>query len=297
MSAQGSPLIINPNVYLNYLDPDEASDYELNRNIVLVALGALIWDILSSVPDDYRPTALAMVILNILQKTGPVSNCTLNAMMLAGFQVISSAAASFLFLKRVHAVYYGGTIIRYVFSFLWVIGVGTSCAVFSTTLRDFREIANTKHCVRYQGWTGLSISFADPVLFDTVAYFAIVHKILSTHRKGQKKDWRTFCCGNGLPHFSRAVFQGGQQYYLITTGANMMRFVFSAMPSASPTLQVMMSTPAVALTSAMACRVHRNLLIEALDEALTDPSELTRPVFANARIVNASLSLEVKSDE
>ncbi|KAI6132886.1 hypothetical protein EV401DRAFT_2205049 [Pisolithus croceorrhizus] len=314
MSAQGSSPIINPDVYLNYLSPDAASNYELNRNISLVTLGALIWDMLSSIPNDYRlirtgrpsvvlfayflarPSVLAMVILAVLQKTGPVSKCTLVALILVAFQVISSAAASFLFLKRIHAVYYGGKIIRHIFSFLWIVGVGTSCAVFSSTLHDYREIANTKHCVRQEGWTALSIAFMDPVLFDTLVYFAIVYKILSAHRKGQKKDRRIFCCGSGLPHFSRAVFQGGQQYYLITTGANLMRFVFSAMPSASPTLQVMFSTPAVTLTSIMACRVHRNLLIGDLDEACMGNGKLAKPVLANGRIVNVSLPPETKSD-
>lgn len=314
MSAQGSPVIVNPDVYLNYLSADVASTYELNRNISLVTLGALIWDMLSSIPDDYRlirtgrlsvvlfayflarPTVLVMVILAVLQKTGPVSNCTLVAMMTVTFQVISSAAASFLFLKRIHAVYHGSKIVRHIFSLLWVIGVGTSCAVFSSTLHDYREIANTKHCVRQSGWSALSIAFMDPVLFDTFVYFAIVYKVLSTHRMGQKKDWRIFCCGNGLPHFSRAVFQGGQQYYLITTGANVMRFVFSADPSASPTLQVLLSTPAVALTSVMACRVHRNLLIQDLEEACIGNRELARPVLANGRMVNVSLPSQAKSD-
>ncbi|KAI6040721.1 hypothetical protein EDC04DRAFT_1411564 [Pisolithus marmoratus] len=315
MSAQGSPLIINPNVYLNYLSPDEASNYELNRNVTLVSLGALIWDILSSIPDDYRlvrtgrpsvvlfayflarPSVLAVVILAILLKTGPVSNCTLVALLLVAFRTVSSAAASFLFLKRIHAIYYGSKIIQYVFSFLWVVGVGTSCALFSSTLRDYSEIANTKHCVRVEGWSALSIAFIGPVLFDTLVYFAIMYKILSTHRKGQKNHWRTLCCGNGLPHLSRAVFQGGQQYYLITTGTNMTQFVFSAIPSASPLFQVMLSAPAVVLTSVMACRVHRNLLIEALDKTHMDSRELTKLVFANGQVVNVSLPPpEVKSD-
>lgn len=49
-----SPPILNPDVYLNYLIPSIASQYELNRNMTLATLGALIWDILSSIPSDYR---------------------------------------------------------------------------------------------------------------------------------------------------------------------------------------------------------------------------------------------------
>lgn len=44
----------NPDVYLNHLIPSIASQYELNRNMILATLGALIWDILSSIPSDYR---------------------------------------------------------------------------------------------------------------------------------------------------------------------------------------------------------------------------------------------------
>ncbi|KAI6099951.1 hypothetical protein EDD16DRAFT_1657281 [Pisolithus croceorrhizus] len=49
-----SPPILNPNVYLNYLLPSIASEYELDRNVNLATAKALIWDILSSIPNDYR---------------------------------------------------------------------------------------------------------------------------------------------------------------------------------------------------------------------------------------------------
>lgn len=53
-AAMSSPPILNPDVYLNYLLPSVASEYELNRNVNLATLGALIWDILSSIPSDCR---------------------------------------------------------------------------------------------------------------------------------------------------------------------------------------------------------------------------------------------------
>lgn len=39
MSAQESPPIINPNVYLNYLSTGEATIYEVGRGINLATLG------------------------------------------------------------------------------------------------------------------------------------------------------------------------------------------------------------------------------------------------------------------
>ncbi|KAG6327582.1 hypothetical protein ID866_11506 [Astraeus odoratus] len=77
--------IANPDVYLNYLGPSVANDYELVRNFDLVTFGALVWDILSSMPEDYRlihtrkfsvtllayfvtrPTNLVETVLAILQ--------------------------------------------------------------------------------------------------------------------------------------------------------------------------------------------------------------------------------------
>ena len=39
MSSEASSPIINPVVYLNYLSPGVASEFELNRNVTLVTLG------------------------------------------------------------------------------------------------------------------------------------------------------------------------------------------------------------------------------------------------------------------
>ncbi|KAI6128858.1 hypothetical protein EDD16DRAFT_23485 [Pisolithus croceorrhizus] len=310
MSAQQSPSIINPSVYLNYLSKEEATIYEVGRNINLATLGALIWDILSGLPDERkliqggrgstvlfayflaRPSALAMVILTVLEQTGPVSNCGLIAVISATFQIISSATASYLFLRRVHAVYFDSKNVQHAFSLLWSVGICASCLLLYDAIHNYNEIADTKHCIRQQYWAPLPVAFWIPVLFDCVVYCAIMYKILSSHRTGQKKGWRSyFCHPKELPHFSRAVFEGGQQYYLITDGINTNRFIFSTNSSILPSYQVMLSAATVALTSAMACRVYRNLLIEALDEVHINNRELTKPVFADGHVVNVSLSL------
>ncbi|KAL4081313.1 hypothetical protein V8B97DRAFT_1862800 [Scleroderma yunnanense] len=284
LMTQESPSILNPVIYLNYLSPSIASDYETSRDLGLATLGALFWDILSSIPEDCklictgrvssmllayflaRLSSLIMVVLAILQKTGPVSNCLLIGVLLVGCQVISSATVSYLFLKHVHIVYYSSKIGRHIFSFLWIVGVGTSCLVFCGVLHDISEIADTKHCVLHSIWSALFIPFLDPVLFDILVYFAITYKILTTHQMGKKKGWKYYCYGTALPHLSWAVWQEGQQDYLITTGINMSWFVFSLVPSISPMTQVFLSDPAVSLTSVMACQVYQNLIIESLHD-------------------------------
>ncbi|KAI6145346.1 hypothetical protein BKA82DRAFT_129866 [Pisolithus tinctorius] len=300
-----SPPILNPDVYLNYLIPSIASQYELNRNMTLATLGALIWDILSSIPSDYRlmqmgrasvvlfayfvarPASMVMVLLAILLFTGPVLHCGAVALGVATCQVVSSAAASYLFLKRVHAVYFGNKVLQHIFNFLWLVGVGTSCAVFAGVYYSSLEIADTKHCIRRRGSSALEIAFMDPVLFDTLVYFAITHKILITHTT--RGGWRAlFRGGRVLPHFSRAVLQGGQQYYLITIGITLTRFALSLSP-ASPTLQVILSSPAVSLTSVMACRVHRNLIIQSMDNGGGSGMERKIPGFSDTQVVDIPL--------
>jgi hypothetical protein len=70
MANSSSTVFLNPNTYLNYLSPKEATEYEATRNILLVILGvssflhmffpcstlqkASIWDLLASIPDDLQ---------------------------------------------------------------------------------------------------------------------------------------------------------------------------------------------------------------------------------------------------
>ncbi|KAG6327583.1 hypothetical protein ID866_11507, partial [Astraeus odoratus] len=71
-------------------------------------------------------------------------------------------------------------IVKHTFSFLWLVGVGTSCAVFPATIEYYNEIADTKHCIRMKSSSTLSVAFMDPILFDTLVYIAITWKILTT---------------------------------------------------------------------------------------------------------------------
>ena len=72
----------------------------------------------------------------------------------------------------------------------------------------------------------------------------------------------------------------------ITTTINIARFACSLVPTLSPTFQVILANPAVLLTGAMACRVHRNLVIEALNDSDGKDGSLTAPKFAGGRVVS-----------
>ncbi|KAF9233842.1 hypothetical protein BU15DRAFT_79700 [Melanogaster broomeanus] len=313
--------ILNPNVYLNYLQPTIASEYEVTRNVNLATLGALIWDILSTLPEDWRiartskPTpvlfayfparisALVVVLLSVFEKTGPITQCGVLALNLCVFWVVTSAASSYLFLKRVHAVFIHDRIVCHFFTFLWLAAFGGSLVVLPGPLHDYYEIANTKHCINHNIEDYVSIAFIGPVIFDALVFLAITYKILTFHNPSKPRSWKEFCYGEALPRLSRAVLQGGQQYYMITTSINMLRSVFALLPSSSPVLQLTFSIPAVALTSAMACRVFRNLKLKSLQEieigafAMMEfmhrgPADVHLPNSSGANVIAGSGSVE-----
>ncbi|KAF9231812.1 hypothetical protein BU15DRAFT_81963 [Melanogaster broomeanus] len=318
-----SDQIFNPIVYLNYLDPAVANEYEVSRNIRLATLGALTWDILSTLPEDWqiartsKPTpvlfayfsaricAFVEVLLAVLMMTGPITQCGILVMVLCVFWVIAYAAGSYLFLKRVHAVFLQDRIVRHFFSFLWCAGFGASFVSLIDPLHDYYEIADTKHCISRGVPDYASAAFIVPGLFDALVFLAVTYKILVSYRVSTPRTWKAFLRGEALPRLSRAILQGGQQYYMyrslyqiitqclipnrITAGVNVTRAVVTLLPSASPVLQKIFSPPAVALSSIMACRVFRNLRLAAVRQREIGALDTMRSVHRGSASANVHL--------
>lgn len=137
-------------------------------------------------------------------------------LILAVFWIFASGSSSYLFLTRVRAVFFKERLVRHAFTVFWVAGIGASMVVLPGSLHDYYQIANTKHCINVKIKSYVSAAFIVPVLFDAFVFFAISYKILMFHRTNLKKPtgWKPFCCGEALPHLSKAVLQGGQQYYM-----------------------------------------------------------------------------------
>jgi len=275
--------VLNPNIYLNYLPPGAADKYEVSRNVYLAILGALLWDMLSSLPEDWRliqtskplPVlfayfsaricALVAALLSVLVKTGPITNCGVLSLNERVFWVLATASSSYLFLKRVHAVFLQDRIVCHIFTLLWLATFGASLVVLPGPLNDYSELANTKHCVAHEMKSYVSTAFVVPVIFDALVFLAITYKIHMIHGTSKPRSWKALVCGDALPRLSRAVLQGGQQYYLITTAFNLARPFLAFFPASNPVLKMTASTvPSMALTSVMACRLFRNLRLEPL---------------------------------
>lgn len=132
------------------------------------------------------------------------------------FWVLASASSSYLFLKRVHAVLFQHRRVCHAFTVLWIAGLGASTLVLPGPLHDYYQIANTKHCMNVKIKGYVSAAFIVPVVFDVLVSFAISYKILMFHQMAKPTSWRAFCCfrTGALPRLSRAILEGGQQYYM-----------------------------------------------------------------------------------
>ncbi|KAH7931070.1 hypothetical protein BV22DRAFT_1027828 [Leucogyrophana mollusca] len=288
MSAQILTGIENPGVYLNYLPPAIADQYEVSRNVYIATLGALLWDILSSLPQDIRlirisrPTpiifayilsraaALGYVFQSVIAKTGPVDHCGALELAICLCWIVTSATSSFLFLKRVQAVFPHQKTVFYVFSFLWVANVGVSTV--APIGSHAGPLADTKHCINTGEAHYVAAAVIMQLVFDSLVFLAVSYKIASSRLSQEERtSWRTLVSGKSLPRLSKAVLQGGQQYYLITVGANIAITVLLMTPSVPPVYQATFTIPDIALTSSMACRVFRNLKLNGYD--LTESHE------------------------
>ncbi|THU97994.1 hypothetical protein K435DRAFT_753384 [Dendrothele bispora CBS 962.96] len=265
----------NPNVYLAHLPPTTASQFEVSRNIYIGTLGALIWDMLFSLPEEIylirhfnpnmiayissRITALLYVLLSVIAKTTPGPDCVKLEHTITSCWVIAISSSSFLFLRRVLAVYQDSKLIRYSFMFLWVANVGVS--ILTPVGSRAGPLANTGYCINggiehYVG--GATIM---PLIFDSLVFLFVSYRILTTHGPGEEEwTWSSlFSSGKALPRLSRAMLRGGQQYYLVTVGVNILITVLITTPSVPPIYEATFTIPDIALTSSMACRVYRNL--------------------------------------
>jgi hypothetical protein len=127
--------------------------------------------------------------------------------------MLSIWSSSFLFLRRMEAVYPNNKWIKYFFSALWFINGGIEI----TVVLGVRAVhaPGTLYCIDAQPEPYVLGGGLAPVVFDTLVFLAISYKIMATHSTlDAKVSLRTLISGKALPRLSRAILQGGQQYYL-----------------------------------------------------------------------------------
>ncbi|EKM77798.1 hypothetical protein AGABI1DRAFT_130070 [Agaricus bisporus var. burnettii JB137-S8] len=285
----------NIDTYLNHLPPAAAEHFEVARNVLIVVLGvrpshlhlrptlksassqAAMWDIFLYIPDDIgilrqnriRPVlicfattrffATIFIFLSIISRTLYIDDCNGAWSRAAGVScTLAHLTASFIFLQRLWAVYALHRLVKIVFFVLWLGANG----LMTTSIYGarFGHIPGTGYCTYLEVHPYVSAAGFMLASFDTAVFVAISYKISISHGGGRIGiNWDTIVSGRALPRLSRAVLQGGQQYFLITICLSIPIAILIVIPVIPPTYQAMLSFPFTNLVASMACRIFRNL--------------------------------------
>ncbi|EKM82278.1 hypothetical protein AGABI1DRAFT_124762 [Agaricus bisporus var. burnettii JB137-S8] len=265
----------NPDTYLNHLSPQEAFEYETGRNFLLVLLGATIWDILATLPDDIkvlrrchlrisifcfifsRGFALARVMIDVICRIMPIHN--IHALVISSTTLcgMSIGCSSYLFLQRVRAVYADCPRVQQFFTFFWIAYLGTNS--------DIQPL--------------MFFAIATSIAYDSSVFLAISYKIGLAHIViDREMGWRRFITGKALPRLSQAVLRGGQQYFLLALLVLYPGGIVLYVPFTPPILKSILTVFFAPLMASMSCRIYRD--IKLFERDVATPYPISEIVFA-----------------
>ncbi|XP_006455021.1 hypothetical protein AGABI2DRAFT_209270 [Agaricus bisporus var. bisporus H97] len=276
MMPTSDAIFSNPDSYLNHLSPQEAFEYETTRNVVLILLGATIWDLLATLSDDIkvlkrsrfrtatfcfifsRVFALVYVLSNVIRRTTPVRNLyatTLSSIILCGMSI---GCSSYLFLQRVRAVYTDRPRVQQCFTIFWMAYLASE-SIIGFSIKPV-YIPNTRHFKEAGIQPLISLSVFVAIAYDSAVFLAISYKIGIAHVvMDREMGWKSFISGKALPRLSQAVLRGGQQYYLFIFLLLFPSGIALYIPSTPPMYKSMLTVFFAPLMASMSCRVYRGI--------------------------------------
>lgn len=245
----------------------------------------------------------------------PLPDCQAITIGVACSSMVATGTSSFLFLLRVQAVYSHSKLVKYAFCVLWLVQIGVSVLLplgvsdfltlnpfipiweklsdFALTQASAGPLYDTGYCINTGVKKFVIAAAFMPPFFDTLVFGFISYHLVTKHvNRSDHFHWRTFFSGKALPRLSKALLQGGQQYYLLSTiysgfkGIKLLTVVSTTRLATGPNVAIIVlgasSVPkiiriipiipgiAIALTSAMACNVQRNLSTEGRQGTVTE---------------------------
>ena len=137
--------------------------------------------------------------------------------------VLASTSTAMLFFLRVRALYWDNFAVKGFFTLLWLSVVGGAVtvpvALSASGRRLVHYVPGESYCLdtgTYPGYAGLSMIM--PAIYDTLVFLAISYRLFPSYTINRNVAWieriKLFFTGHDLPGLSKALLQGGQQYYL-----------------------------------------------------------------------------------
>lgn len=144
----------------------------------------------------------------------PIANCDAMRIAMGLVCPLAMASTSFLFLRRLQAVYADSRLVRWIFCFLWLATTANTITVVVGVHAE--RIEGTGYCAVYDIKSYAAVAEFCPAVFNTFIFFAITYRLTSSHgtHESRTSNWSKLITGKTLPRLSRALLQGGQEYYL-----------------------------------------------------------------------------------
>ncbi|PPQ64130.1 hypothetical protein CVT24_008741 [Panaeolus cyanescens] len=300
-------------VYLNFLSPGAVDRIEDVRNISLVTIGALAWDMLLYLKGEWllmkhglsfevfsyficRVSTFVYVLLQAISRTEEVGSCSKMALAIAICEMVSTSSSGILFFLRIWSMYADDASIRYTFLVFLLFVVGASSVV--PIGKHAVPLPGTRYCLEmhldsYVGATTLLY-----LLFELSVYLSIAYKTATLPAlSGEAMSLKSMASPNRWRRLRKAFFDQGQQHYLISISFNIAVTVAIIVPSISSDYKNMLLIPDLALSSAMACRVFRHFTLstDRLEDALSKAGKSLSAPLPNMKFSFVALALLIAS--
>ncbi|KAF8181710.1 hypothetical protein K438DRAFT_1601442 [Mycena galopus ATCC 62051] len=262
----------NPFTPLAFLPPDTAHQVQVEEYVVVGTMGAFVWDILSNVYSDYKLVAnckiglatytyffarlwsFLFIFSSAFFQTYPFEHCVLGQHLVGITLALAVPANSFIFFLRARAIYDRNPVFVAFLPISWV-AVTVSSAIVPAGING-GNIGLTNYCTTVSTKPFISSVTIAPLFNDTIIFLAISWCLYRNSHVN--RSVRTFLTGESLPHFSKAILQDGQLYYLITVACNLLTMIMFYNPHVAVPYQTMFTSPNVMVTNSMVSHVFRN---------------------------------------
>ncbi|KZV76644.1 hypothetical protein PENSPDRAFT_747525 [Peniophora sp. CONT] len=279
------PPILNPGEPFTYLPPDIAYQLHIRQYVGAATTSVSAWELFFDLPNIYqlfigsRPTIpgvvyvisrVATLLCNALWTQFSIvgGDCASLTTAIQILWVLASAFTTLLFFFRVRALYRDNRVVVGSFGALWLCTVGGAvCLPIAIGGQDGVHILpDQTFCIEVgtntsPPYTGLSILM--PAIYDTFVFCAISYRLFPEYELYLGMTWMRraglFFTGQGLPRFSKALLQGGQQYYLVSVAVNIFALTFYYSAAAPVPYHIMVALILITVMNSMACKVYRDI--------------------------------------
>ncbi|KZP29717.1 hypothetical protein FIBSPDRAFT_946596 [Athelia psychrophila] len=273
-SSDVSP-VLNPNTPMAFLPPPLVDVLQVSAYTYFACVGALTWDWLMSMPDEYRILStgrislskiayicarvftLAHSLSSAIFVAAPINNCQALMRAILALVILALNTNNLLFFIRVRAVYGKSLNATALFGFLYFAVFGSSMVVpFSL---HAEHIGPTQMCTQVNVRNWLTAVMITNAVNGTLVFLAISYRISSQSMGGDgwHSKWRCFFRGDGAPRVVKDLLYNGQLCYLVTMVMNIALIILAFKTNYETTLII----PAMSLENAMTSRVHRAVVL------------------------------------